>query len=77
MVNPYHTKWHKTIPDPLLVFGVSGQISDEEALLVDEPPDEKRQHAAIGRNPQYEPSASGVPKRYSDPLAYIGCRTTA
>src|SRR5215472_17596806 len=33
--------------------------------------------AAIGTSPQYEPSASGVPTRYSDPLAYIGWRTIA
>src|SRR5262249_41642572 len=32
---------------------------------------------AIGTSPQYEPSASGVPTRYSDPLAYIGWRTIA
>src|SRR5262249_57577252 len=32
---------------------------------------------AIGTNPQYEPSASGVPRRYRDPLAYIGWRTIA
>src|SRR5262249_13621445 len=33
--------------------------------------------AAIGTRPQYEPRASGVPTRYSDPLAYIGWRTIA
>src|SRR5262249_53297733 len=33
--------------------------------------------AASGANPQYEPSASGVPKRWSDPPAYIGWRTMA
>src|SRR5438309_6953953 len=29
------------------------------------------------RSPQYEPSASGVPTRYRNALAYIGCRTSA
>src|SRR5262249_16807574 len=33
--------------------------------------------AAIGTSPQYEPSASGVPTRYRDALAYIGWRTMA
>jgi hypothetical protein len=29
------------------------------------------------RSAQYEPSASGVPARYRNALAYIGCRTSA
>src|SRR5262249_22345812 len=33
--------------------------------------------AATGTSPQYEPSASGVPSRYRDALAYIGWRTMA
>src|SRR5215471_13824597 len=33
--------------------------------------------AAIGTSPQYEPSASGVPSRYRDALAYSGWRTMA
>src|SRR5262249_46333436 len=33
--------------------------------------------AAIETNPQYEPSANGVPATYSNPPAYIGGRTTA
>jgi hypothetical protein len=33
--------------------------------------------ATSGTNPQYAPSASGVPARYSSALAYIGWRTMA
>src|SRR4029079_13782448 len=33
--------------------------------------------ATTGTSPQYEPSAKGVPTRYSDALAYIGWRTIA
>jgi hypothetical protein len=31
-------KWHKTIPDPLLVFRVSGQVLRKETFFVKEPP---------------------------------------
>jgi hypothetical protein len=32
------------MPDPLLVFGISGQVLGEEAFLVKEPPDQKGHH---------------------------------
>jgi hypothetical protein len=62
---------------PFLVFGLSGQIAGEESFLVKKPPNEKRHHYSERDKPQYEPSASGVPKRYKESLAYIGWRTIA
>src|SRR5262249_26502157 len=37
-------EWHKPMPDPLLVFGISGQVLGEEAFLVKEPPYQKWHH---------------------------------
>jgi hypothetical protein len=41
-------EWHKTIGDPLLVFGVSGQISAKEAFLVEKLPYQKWHHRDDG-----------------------------
>jgi hypothetical protein len=35
---------HQTMPDPFLVFGISGQVLREEAFLVKEPPYQKWHH---------------------------------
>src|SRR5262249_53248140 len=37
-------EWHKTVPHPLLVFCVSGQIPGEEPFLLKEPPEQKGYH---------------------------------
>lgn len=37
-------EWNKTMLDPFLVFGISGQIPGEEAFLVKEPPNQKWHH---------------------------------
>jgi len=63
----------------VLVVDVPGKVGREETLLVQEPPEfqEGGIMIASGTNPQSEPSASGVPTRYNDALAYIGWRTMA
>src|SRR5262249_8041712 len=37
-------EWHKTMPDPLLVCRVSGQVLRQETFFVNEPPEQKWQH---------------------------------
>jgi hypothetical protein len=37
--------WHKTMPDPFLVFRVSGQVLRKETFFVQEPPEQKRQQS--------------------------------
>ena len=68
---------HKTMLDFLLVFPITRQMICKESLFIEEPPYEERHHARKYKEPQYEPSASGVPMRYSDALAYMGWRTRA
>ena len=64
------------MPDPLLVCRVSGQVLRQENVLRHR--SRQRRNGIIApsmTSPQYEPSASGVPKRYRGALAYIGWRT--
>jgi hypothetical protein len=37
-------EWHKTMPDPFLVCGITGQIPGKEAFFVNEPPNQKWHH---------------------------------
>jgi hypothetical protein len=64
------------VPNSALVFGIPLTADAEEPFLVNEPPNQKGHGRRDRDESQYEPSASGAPRRYSDALAYIGCRTT-
>jgi len=63
---------YQPIRDPFLILRISGKIPGEQSLLVASRHIRNGSVAATARRPQYEPSASGVPMKYSNAPAYIG-----
>lgn len=65
-------KWHQPMPNSLLILGVTRQTRREESLFIKKPQHQKWNYEHGCKQAQYEPSASGVPNRYREALAYMG-----
>ena len=57
---------------PLPVFNIAGQISGEEPLLVEEPPNQKRYYRGGREKSPKRTERQRCAEKYNDALAYIG-----
>src|SRR5262245_3471177 len=68
---------HEAVTDTFPVFRVSGQIPQEDSLLVEEPPEQEGHHGGEREEAPVRAERERGAEHVERPLAYIGWRTTA